>query len=69
MQTTRLKITGMSCQSCVAHTKKALEAVPGVGSVEVTLEPPVAVVKHDAVPEGKLIAAVEDEGYAVLAGD
>jgi copper chaperone len=68
MQTTRLKITGMSCQSCVAHTKKALEAVPGVGAVTVTLEPPLAVVEHDAVPDGKLIAAVAEEGYEAQAG-
>ena len=33
-----IKIKGMSCQHCVASTKKALEEIPGVANVEVNLE-------------------------------
>jgi len=63
MQTTQLKITGMSCQSCVAHTKKALESVEGVRSVAVNLEPGGAVVEHEGAETGKLLSAVAEEGY------
>ena len=63
MQTTRLKITGMSCQSCVSHTKKALESVEGVRSATVNLEPGGAVVEHEGTETAKLVAAVVEEGY------
>ena len=68
MSEIRLKITGMTCNHCVAHTKKNLEAVPGVESVEVTLDPGSAVVKGSADPEA-LVAAVKEAGYeAVVEG-
>ncbi len=62
----RLKITGMTCGHCVAHTKKALEAVPGVTEADVSLEPGGAVVKGDADVVA-LIAAVKDAGYEASA--
>ncbi|WP_457677058.1 CopZ family metallochaperone [Thiolapillus sp.] len=62
----RLKITGMTCGHCVAHTKKALEAVPGVTEADVSLEPGGAVVKGDA-DVAALIAAVKDAGYEASA--
>ncbi len=62
MSEIKLKITGMTCNHCVAHTKKALESVPGVESAEVTLEPGGAVVKGDADPQA-LIEAVKEAGY------
>jgi copper chaperone len=57
-----LKITGMTCGHCVRAATKALEAVPGVESAEVTLEPGGALVKGAADPAA-LIAAVQEEGY------
>ncbi|HCJ0777340.1 TPA: cation transporter, partial [Acinetobacter baumannii] len=33
---TTLKITGMTCDSCAAHVKEALEKVPGVQSALVS---------------------------------
>lgn len=63
MNITRLTITGMSCEACVSHTKKALEAVPGVQSADVTLTPGGAVVAHEGVDTGALVAAVAEEGY------
>lgn len=62
MNTTQLKIEGMSCQNCVAHVRKALEAVPGVTGVDVVLEPGSATVTGDA-DLAALMAAVEEEGY------
>ena len=35
---TIIKIKGMSCQHCVASTRKALEAIPGIDQVNVDLE-------------------------------
>jgi Cu2+-exporting ATPase len=62
-----MKIEGMMCGHCEAHTKKALEAVEGVkeavvshesGTAELTLEKDV----EDAI----LTKAVEDAGYTVI---
>ncbi len=57
-----LKITGMTCNHCVMHTKKALESVSGVESVEVTLEPGAANVTGNA-DNAVLISAVKNAGY------
>ncbi|HHH13762.1 MAG TPA: heavy metal-binding protein [Thiolapillus brandeum] len=62
MSEIKLKITGMTCNHCVAHTKKSLEAVAGVESAEVTLEPGGAVVKGSADADA-LVAAVKEAGY------
>ncbi|AOU97179.1 heavy metal-binding protein [Acidihalobacter yilgarnensis] len=62
MNDTTLKITGMTCSHCVRAATQALEGVPGVTRVEVTLEPGQAVVHGDA-PLEALIAAIAEEGY------
>ncbi|HIE55339.1 MAG TPA: heavy metal-binding protein [Chromatiaceae bacterium] len=62
MSEIKLEITGMTCNHCVAHTKEKLEAVAGVESVEVTLEPGGAVVRGNANAED-LLAAVKEAGY------
>lgn len=59
---TRLKVTGMTCMHCVDAVSKALQAVPGVEAVNVTLEPGEAVISGSAEPQA-LIAAIVDEGY------
>ncbi|MCU7938594.1 MAG: cation transporter [gamma proteobacterium symbiont of Bathyaustriella thionipta] len=60
--TCNLKITGMTCQHCVKHATEALEAIAGVESVEVNLEPGSAVVVGD-VDNAILIVAVKEAGY------
>lgn len=65
--TTNLIITGMTCNHCVMKAKKALEAVDGVDSAEVVLEPGSAVVIGSADTE-KLIAAVVEAGYQAEVG-
>ena len=63
---TVLNIEGMSCQNCVRHVKEALEAVPGVESVEVSLNDKTAAVEHgDETDHDTLKAAIENEGYEV----
>jgi len=63
MQTIKLKITGMSCEACVSHTKKALETVQGVISAAVSLEKQEGVVQHKGVDPARLVEAVVEEGY------
>jgi len=59
---TKLKVTGMTCMHCVGAVKKALEAVDGVESADVSLEPGQAVVNGDA-DTSALVAAITEAGY------
>ena len=62
--TKTLNVTGMMCQHCVAHVKKALEGVDGVSSVDVNLEAGTATVEAaEGVADDTLVAAVVDAGY------
>ena len=65
--TKTIRIEGMMCPHCEAHTKKALEAIDGVKSAEANHTDGKAVVTllRDVNPE-ILKAAVEDAGYTVL---
>ncbi|WP_080797408.1 heavy metal translocating P-type ATPase [Arabiibacter massiliensis] len=61
-----LHVEGMMCQHCVAHVKKALEAVDGVEEAVVDLDAKTAVAKMARdVPEEALAAAIADAGYEV----
>lgn len=65
MKTITLHIDGMTCSHCVGAVKRALSAVPGVASADVSLEDKKAVVQlgNDSVDTQALIKAVQDEGY------
>lgn len=65
MQTTELKVDGMTCGSCVASVTKALKRVPGVQDVEVDLGAGVAPVRgeHAAHHVPELVAALGEAGY------
>ena len=65
--TTTLRITGMTCQHCVMSVTRALLAVPGVQSAEVSLEQRKAVVAGSA-DLARLVAAVESEGFGAAGG-
>ena len=56
------QITGMSCASCQAHVSKAVEVVPGVTSVNVSLLSNSMQVEGNA-NEQAVIKAVMDAGY------
>lgn len=61
-----LKIEGMMCEHCEAHVKKALEALEGVASAEVSHKTGIAIVTcNSEISEEALKAAVEAEGYKV----
>ena len=65
MQTTELKVDGMTCGSCVAAVTKALERVPGVQDVEVDLGRGIARVhgEHATRQVPELVAALGKAGY------
>ncbi|HEX8011555.1 MAG TPA: cation transporter [Casimicrobiaceae bacterium] len=58
--TMTLQVGGMSCQHCVHAVTKALQAVPGVDRVAVSIGR--AEVEGRVEPE-KLVRAIESEGY------
>ncbi len=60
-----LSIEGMTCGHCTARVTKALQAVPGVAEVSVSLEKKNAVVAGDALTDATLRSAVEEAGYEV----
>lgn len=61
------EIKGMSCQNCVRHATEALQSLPGVGEVLVTLEPARGDVRHDGSLSFEAIAAaLDDEGYEAI---
>ncbi len=63
-ETITLSISGMTCNHCVANAEKALQAVSGVESVQVILEPGSAKVTGTA-DRAALTKAITDAGYEV----
>ncbi len=65
METTELRVDGMTCGSCVASVTKALKGVSGVQDVEVDLSSGIARVRgeHAAHRVSELVAALTDAGY------
>jgi copper chaperone len=68
METTTLKIGGMTCGGCVAAVERVLGALDGVQRAEVSLAESSATVQYDAarVQPADLHAAIEDAGYDVV---
>lgn len=62
--TTRINITGMSCQHCVAAAKRALEGLAGVQIADVNLDSNSATVVHDErATREAFAAALAEEGF------
>ncbi|MBO9436265.1 copper-translocating P-type ATPase [Ruegeria sp. R13_0] len=61
-QSTQLKITGMSCASCVGRAEAALQAVPGVQDASVNFATKTAQVTFDG-PVSALNDALQAAGY------
>ncbi|MFC5510465.1 mercury(II) reductase [Massilia jejuensis] len=67
---TYLEISGMTCGSCAAHVKEALETVPGVRAVLVSYpEGRAEVSTESGTLPGALIAAVDGLGYKATLAD
>lgn len=65
METTTIKVSGMSCGGCTASVTKVLSETPGVAKVAVVLEPGQATVEFDPaqVSRAALCAAIDDAGF------
>ena len=65
---TTLHVTGMSCNSCVNHVKKALSAVGGVEQITIDLESEQVTVAYqkDETILADIEKTVEDAGYEVV---
>ncbi|HCA46334.1 MAG TPA: hypothetical protein DEP45_02935 [Armatimonadetes bacterium] len=63
----KLKVSGMSCEHCRCRVQRALEALPGVSSVEVELSTGAVDVEANegAVTREQLVAEVGKAGYPV----
>lgn len=56
-------LTGMTCQNCVRTVQETLQAIDGIQSVTVTLEPPEAIVQmHHHVATKTMNEALAQEG-------
>ena len=65
METTTIKVGGMSCGGCVKSVTGVLTALDGVAKAEVSLEQKQAVVEFDAakVNRAQLAQVIEDAGF------
>ena len=65
METSVIKVGGMSCQGCVRSVTSVLQALPGVSGAEVSLERGEARVEHDADKVGlvEIKRAVVEAGF------
>lgn len=69
MNEVTLAVTGMTCGGCVASVQRVLTAIPGVQSVEVSLEPGQARVVFDPARTDRaaLVQAITAAGFGVAA--
>lgn len=64
MPTTTLTITGMQSDECLRAVMNAIQDLPHIGYVEVSLETGHAEIEHGTlVSEGDIRAAIEDAGF------
>lgn len=65
METTILKIKGLTCMGCVVSIKRVLQIIDGVKAVEVSLEQGQATLQYDSAmtSPARFKAAVEEAGY------
>ena len=61
-----ITVTGMTCQNCVRHVGRALEALPGVRSAAVELQTGLVRLESDReLADSELAAALDDAGYGL----
>lgn len=68
MQTTTIKIKGMTCMGCVNSVRTVLENLTGVIQIEVSLEQAEATIQYDPIKVGldQLKEAIIDAGFEVI---
>ncbi|MEK6593473.1 MAG: heavy-metal-associated domain-containing protein [Pseudomonadota bacterium] len=67
METTIVKIKGMTCMGCVGSVQRVLQGLSGVKKVDVSLDQGQARVEYDSAVAGpvQFKTAIEDAGYEV----
>lgn len=66
MTTSTYTVTGMTCQHCVASVTEELSELPGVESVDVTLDTgQVTVISAEPLDAAAVRSAVEEAGYQI----
>lgn len=68
MQTTTIKIQGMTCMGCVNSAEKILKKITGVISADVSLDQAQAVIQYDAAKSSveQFKQAIRDAGFDVI---
>ncbi len=68
MEHVTLNVSGMSCMGCVNSVKNVLAPLPGVASVEVSLEKGEVVIGYDPAQANveQFKSTIVDAGYDVL---
>jgi copper chaperone len=68
MQTTTIKIEGMTCMGCVNSVKNVLEKISGVSSAEVSLEQGQVMIQYDQEKTSmdQFNRAIEDAGFEII---
>ena len=67
MKTESLKVTGMTCGGCVSKVTRALNVVPGISDMKVSLAAGEVTVQYDELLTSplQLQSAVADAGYGL----
>lgn len=64
MPTTTLKIAGMTSDDCLRRVMNAIQDLPCIGDVDVSLETGEATIEHGTmVSESDIRQSIEDAGY------
>ncbi len=64
MQTTTLTITGMRDEQCLRLVTNAIQDLPGIGYLEISLETGAATIEHGTfVSAADIYQAIEDAGF------
>lgn len=67
MSSTTYTVKGMTCGHCVNHVTEAVSQIPGVVSVDITLETGAVTVNSDVVIDKSAVeAAVVEAGYELV---
>lgn len=68
MEKLDLTVQGMSCGGCVSGVTKALEAIPGVSGIQVTLDGGKVSLSYDPHQAGPDLvrAAIREAGFEVV---
>lgn len=64
MDTLIIKISGMKDEQCVRSVANAIQDLPHIGHIEISLEKGEASIEHGRLIEpGDILQAIEDAGY------